>query len=75
MIECFSDFTDDYQDFTATCDSCEEAQIEHSTGGGFRRMVEYIKEQGWQVKCVSGEWLHFCPDCKIDFNKFSGRPT
>jgi len=74
MIECLSDFTGDTQEFVVTCDCCEEEQLEYETTGGFKAVTEYMKTQGWQTKKVGDEWLHFGPDCKIDFSKYTRRP-
>ena len=70
-IDCLSDFTGESQDFVVLCDSCEEARLECTTDGGFSAVTKIMKAQGWQYRKVKDEWLHFCPDCKIDFNDFT----
>jgi hypothetical protein len=72
-IHSLSEWSDLHQDFVVICDSCEDEdnKLECTTDHGFKGVTEFMKEQGWQVKKVGDEWLHFCPECKIDFDSFS----
>lgn len=54
---------DKYAGFVATCDNCDDF-LETPDASDFREAVEEIKEQGWLVKMLDGEWKHICPTCK-----------
>lgn len=32
----------------------------------FFEAVKEIREKGWYVTQVHGQWMHFCPDCKVE---------
>lgn len=48
-----------------SCDGCAhgEERISTDDADSFRDVVDEIKERGWRVSLISGEWRHFCPDC------------
>lgn len=48
-------------DYLAACDGCghEETFNEFE----FYEVVTLLKEKGWKVKRVAGDWDNYCPDC------------
>jgi len=53
-----------YGGYQITCDNCEDG-IEVST---YQEAQEYMRENDWKRKMdkESGEWLHYCRDCRGD---------
>ena len=44
--------------------SCEECGEEAYGGTAeFREFVDDLKEDGWRIRKVDGEWSHTCPSC------------
>lgn len=44
---------------------CDECGSEEWAGTlEFREFIDDLKEQGWCIKNVGGEWSHYCPDCE-----------
>ena len=45
------------------CDTCPEA-VETGTRD-FAEALTLIKDDGWRVRRIGDEWVHFCPDCAV----------
>jgi hypothetical protein len=57
----------DHSGFTTIyCDGelCAE-KFEHDGWGAVDIIgaVEKARDEGWRIKRVDGEWIHFCPEC------------
>ena len=48
---------------TASCDHC---CIQEEFDGDFDEIVRQMKENGWKIRKVDDDWLHFCPACVED---------
>jgi hypothetical protein len=44
------------------CDICAELSDSFDLDD-FNRMIATVKELGWRIIKVKGEWVHFCPTC------------
>lgn len=45
---------------TASCDLC---CIQEEYDGDFYEIVEQMKDDGWKIRKVDGDWQHVCPAC------------
>ena len=46
------------------CDKCSwDESIDADTCAHFQSLIEYLKEEGWCMRLIKGEWHHFCPYC------------
>ena len=45
---------------------CNECGIEEFGGTmeDFREFVQQLKDTGWKIRKLEGEFMHFCPDCE-----------
>lgn len=50
-------------DFDFVCDECGEAKGPFDKESEFHYGCDCIKELGWRIRKVDGEWTHTCPDC------------
>ncbi len=48
--------------FNFTCDAC--GRVKFVDVEGFMWAVDHIKEEGWRVRRLVGEWEHTCPACQ-----------
>lgn len=60
MIE--RDYT--FENFNVSCDHCSFEDTFDETD--FMDTVQSMKESGWQIRKVNGEWDHKCPTCAED---------
>ena len=53
-----------FDNFTVFCDHCsyDELMDEES----FYSVIDQMKEDGWRISKVDGEWDHKCPSCVGD---------
>ena len=49
-----------HHEYEVQCDDCgyDEKYL-----GDFLDVIAQIKEDDWSIKCESGDWMHYCPDC------------
>lgn len=53
-------------EFEAVCDDCGEIMPLESS---FQESIEILKCEGWGMKKVGDEWMHYCPECKKQQNQ------
>lgn len=54
-----------------SCDRCPAGhQTEHAA---LKPALEELKGLRWIVRLIDGVWRHFCPDCRAEMNKTTGR--
>lgn len=46
----------------AQCDHCSNA--EELEADDFQEAVSEMKQDGWLITKLDGEWVHLCPSCK-----------
>lgn len=44
------------------CDACG-AEL-HTEQSGFDAAKEMAKREGWKIRKIVGEWMHFCEGCE-----------
>jgi Fe2+ or Zn2+ uptake regulation protein len=48
--------------FEVSCDSCPHTFDTDECE--FAAAVRAVKEEGWRISKVGGEWIHTCPSCQ-----------
>ena len=48
--------------YIASCDHCSYSE-DYPEAEGFIDTVEAIKEDGWLINKIDGQWDHKCPSC------------
>lgn len=46
-----------FENGEVVCDFCE---AENSYDGSFQECIDQIKEDGWLIRKIEDEWVHFC---------------
>jgi len=46
--------------YMLTCDNCGEGEEFDS----WVDVIEFMREEGWRMKLVGGEWEHYCSECQ-----------
>lgn len=49
-------------EITFCCDGDRCNEIHRTGTPNFEAAVADLKAAGWKIRCVVGEWMHFCPD-------------
>ena len=59
--------SEDYHGFTASCDNCGEIRFygeENTFTIPWKQLIALMKNDGWAITNLSGEWGHVCPGCR-----------
>lgn len=46
------------------CDCCDETY--EGASADWEDVWPAAKENGWKARKIGGEWVHACPECRID---------
>ena len=60
------DYDNLFEKMTMSCDNCPE---EYTIEGIFSECFDVAKDDGWIIKKVNNEWLHFCcKECEVKYD-------